>query len=377
MTNEEARLLIKKYNAGECTEEEVALLNSWYMQLEQASVADWQAKVERISGEVEAKMEKMLEAERTVGRNKKLSFLKRISRLDAWLIASAATLTLAAAVYLISRNDLLNRDAKPVTAAIIAPGRNKASLVLADGSTIQLDGKKSGIVANGEQINYLDGSTVSGKKFSSALPGLQLLRVPRGGQFYLILADGTEVWLNAESSLRFPSSFAGVSSREVELSGEAFFKVMPDKKHPFIVSSGGQVTQVLGTSFNISAYKDEPVITTLVEGSVSLNKGKMLRPGEQAHFEGNDFTIRQVDPDMAIAWTKGEFIFRKESLGNILAQISRWYDVSFVYGDPEVKRQIFGGTISRSDQITEVLSMLERTGDVKFKIEGRRIVVTK
>ncbi|MEJ2884624.1 FecR family protein [Pedobacter sp. GR22-6] len=378
MTDEEAKLLIKKYNAGECTEEEVALLDDWYMQLQHESVGDWQEKVERISAVVKARLEQMLEDERGADRSRKVGFLQRLPRLDSWLIASAAALAIAAAGYLISRNDLLNRDSKPMTATVIQPGSNKASLVLADGSTIVLDGRKTGIVASGEDISYLDGSKVSaGAASSSPLPGLQVLRVPRGGQFNLVLPDGTEVWLNAESSLKFPSSFAGVLKREVELSGEAFFKVKPDKKHPFVVRSGGQMTQVFGTSFNISCYANEPVITTLVEGSVSLNMGKILRPGEQSHFERDEFVIRQVDTDMAVAWTKGEFIFRKEPLGNILAQISRWYDVSFVYGDPEVKRQIFGGAISRSDQIIEVLSMLERTGDVKFKIEGRRIAVTK
>lgn len=377
MTKEEARLLIKKYNAGECTKEEVALLDGWYMQLQHESAGDWQEKVERISAVVETRLEQMLEAERSAGRRKKRGFLQRLSRLDSWLIASAAALAIATAGYLINRNDLLNRDSKPMSIAAIRPGGNKASLVQADGRTVVLDGEKSGIVADGRQISYLDGSKVSGEAFSADLPVSQTLRVPRGGQYYLLLPDGSEVWLNAESNLQFPSSFAGVSSREVKLSGEAYFKVKPDKKLPFVVRSGGQMTQVLGTSFNISSYANEPVITTLVEGAVSLNMGKMLRPGEQAHFEGNEFMIRQVDTDMAVAWTKGEFVFRKETLGNILAQISRWYDVPFVYSEPEVKNQIFGGTISRSDSITEVLGMLERTGDVKFKIEGRRIMVLK
>jgi len=201
-----------------------------------------------------------------------------------------------------------------------------------------------------------------------------------GGEYQVVLADGTKVWLNALSSIRFPTSFKG-SERKVEITGEAYFEVAKNARMPFRVIGGSQTVEVLGTHFNINAYPDESAVaTTLLEGSVKVamhdGQAKVLKPGEQALIfkENNSFRVKEVDAEDAVAWKNGYFQFNDDDLKTIMNQLSRWYNVEIVYQQANLDQK-FGGTISRSKNLSQVLRILELTGNVRFRVEGRRITV--
>ncbi len=263
----------------------------------------------------------------------------------------------------------------------LVPGYDHAVLALDKMDLIHLDTATTlNMTYAGARIvqrnNTLDYSRIHMDRAASAM---NTLTTPRGGQFALVLDDGTKIWLNAASQLRYPAVFTG-SNRLVELTGEAYFEVAKDSKHPFQVRVGNSTVQVLGTHFNINAYPDQPGMeTTLLEGSVRLlNKGKsaLLKPGEKAAVARYDgaIAIHSVDVAEAIAWKKGLISFRDEDISAIMKKISRWYDADVVFSKTPDK-QLFGGTLNRKKPLAELLKNLEVLCDLKFKIEGRRIIV--
>lgn len=274
----------------------------------------------------------------------------------------------------------------------IEPGGNKAVLVLADGSKITLDNAQNGVLTsegnttitksrNGQLIYNAAGATGN----RTAL--FNTVTTPRAGQYQIILPDGTKVWLNSASSLRFPAIFSG-RQRKVELTGEAYFEVAKNKAVPFVVSSGSQTIEVLGTHFNVNAYHDEASIkTTLLEGSVKVTNASsnvLLSPGQQSlvsNEKGSAISVVAAESDEAIAWKNGYFLFNDEELTSIMREISRWYDIDVVY-QGDVNKMRFGGMVSRSKNISSVLKIMELTKRVHFKIipadaagKGRRILV--
>ncbi|MGN6341472.1 MAG: FecR family protein [Ginsengibacter sp.] len=263
----------------------------------------------------------------------------------------------------------------------VSPGRNTAMLTLANGTTINLDSAANGALTtqgNAKILNLnglLSYNTV-GNKSSEVL--YNTISTPRGGQYQLMLADGSKVWLNAASSLRFPASFAG-KERKVELLGEAYFEVAKNAAMPFKVKVHGMEVEVLGTHFNINSYDNESIVrTTLLEGSIKINKddkSSLLKPGQQAQMNeaGEIKIISNVDVEEAIAWKEGKFQFDKADIHAIMRQLARWYDVEVEYKGNVSSH--FGGTISRDVNLSQVLNMLHLTGEVNFKIEGKKVVV--
>lgn len=280
----------------------------------------------------------------------------------------------------------------------IAPGGNKALLTLANGSTIVLDSAHDGTLAQQgtTKIIKLDGGALAyrvaadskGQTAEQAIgqTGYNTIATPRGGQYRIILPDGSKVWLNAASSLRFPAAFTG-SERTVELTGEAYFEIAKNAEKPFHVKvpSGGTVgesmdVEVLGTSFNVMAYTNEEKIhTTLLEGKVKVKQGTVaenLSPGRQVIVDQSTHAMEVADGniDQAVAWKDGLFRFRETDIRELMRQVERWYDVDVVYrttrGD-----QDFTGVVSRDKNVSTLLHMLELTGTVHFKIEGKRIIV--
>lgn len=259
----------------------------------------------------------------------------------------------------------------------VAPGGNKAILTLADGSKISLDEAKNGNVAEqaGTRITkategriiYLPDASES----AASVTGFNTIETPAGGQYQVQLPDGTGVWLNASSSLRYPVRFSG-KTRTVEITGEAYFEVAHNADIPFIVSSAKQEVKVLGTHFNIMAYPDENMVkTTLLEGSVKVTAGKselLLRPGQQSEANANEVRLnKDADTDIAVAWRYGKIQFMDSDIRSIMRMLSRWYNVEVEFtGGPIVNN--FGGSVSRSKNLSEVLKVLEATGDVHFKI---------
>lgn len=278
----------------------------------------------------------------------------------------------------------------------VNPGTDKAILALTNGTRINLSDAMNGLLLKPEGIEITkaeDGTLIykmTGSKSNAS--GYSTITTPKGGQYKIILPDGTRVWLNAASSLSFSTSLdSSLGERRTKLIGEAYFEVKKDKAHPFIVMTGKQELEVLGTHFNVSAYPDEGSIrTTLSEGSVrisallsqdecgALRKTEtILRPNQQSALTKNSLQIREVDAESAVAWKNGEFFFHNEALENIMPQISRWYNVEVVYEDKQLAKKRFGCMTSRSEKLSQVLSKLQLTGNAHFKVEGRKIIVTK
>lgn len=270
----------------------------------------------------------------------------------------------------------------------ILPGGDRALLTMADGTTIVLDSMQNGPLQQGNaKINKQGGLLIYNGLVSSSQSGAPVayntLSTPRGGQFQLILPDGSKVWLNASSSLRFPTSFIG-DEREVVLTGEAYFEVAKIKEKPFRVKVGDMQVNVLGTHFNINAYQDENTVrTSLIEGSVKIVTGDrtdLLKPGQQEILikkedKSDSYRMekRNVDMNEVVAWKNGLFQFDGADIKTIMRQISRWYDVEIVY-TREVPDRRFEGKISRDAQLGDVLKILELS-NVKFSLEGKKIIV--
>jgi transmembrane sensor len=263
----------------------------------------------------------------------------------------------------------------------IAGGKNGATLTLADGKKIRLTDAADGELAQEAGISILktaDGQLVYQIKESSAQTDkVNMLSTAKGETYQVILPDGSKVWLNAATTLKFPVSFTEVKERKVELKGEAYFEVAKDRLHPFIVASKGQQVEVLGTHFNISCYEDEDATkTTLLEGSVRTND-TLLKPGQQSILRGTELKVVPVDIELAMDWKNGDFIFKGEDFRTTMRKIARWYDVDIVY-DADLKENIeLGGWVSRESKLSEVLRRIELAGNVHFKVEGRRVLVTK
>jgi len=372
MTTTEAKALIKKYNDGTCTEQELELLESWYMQLNQHAPDLPEDKIREIGREIKLQLPQL----RSRNENIKL-----------WTIVTATAAATLIAFSTWIYNPLEHTSVYTTAVQDIKPGGNKATIILASGETIALNQNKEAIVVSTQGIQYTDGSLI--KNTHSKNGGWNTIITPRGGQYAITLSDGSKITLNAASSLKYPSSFSGQSSRSVQLTGEAFFEIAKDSEHPFIVESDDQQIKVLGTTFNLSNYPTLPTQTTLVEGSIQLQARKTtsgnktnasqpltLTPGEQSTKTGTQFRVEQVDTDLATAWKNGKTQFEKADLKTIMQMLERWYGIETVYRSYPLSAK-FTGSISLSKHISEVLRLLETTGEVHFTIEGRRVIVNR
>ncbi|KAA8482776.1 FecR family protein [Arcticibacter tournemirensis] len=306
-----------------------------------------------------------------------------------WLSAAAFVLVFLSGLYytLQNRNPVLTSKAERFKNDVL-PGTSKATLVLADGRHITLDGKENGELTNeagviikktkeGQLIYDLSKSPSSSANASDII--YNIVSTPKGGKYMLMLEDGTKIWLNSASSLRFPVEFIG-NTRSVELTGEAYFEVAKNRQKPFLVKSRGTEVKVLGTHFNISSYENDPAVkATLLEGSVEVSnnhKKVLLKPGNQAGISNTGIKIiENADTEMEMAWKNGFFQFKDARLKDIMRQLSRWYDVEFEYSG-KLPDEEFTGIIAQSVKISKVLEMLEQGGGVAFRIEGRKITVT-
>lgn len=293
------------------------------------------------------------------------------------LVAIAAALALiVSGIWFYAGNPTLNPNSEIANQSNIKPGKNTATITLPDGSSMQLSDAKTGVVIDASKIKYSDGSTLEGDTSSSRLlNGMTSIATPRGGTYQVVLPDGTQVFLNADSKLEFPGKFFG-GERRVKLTGEAYFVVVHNSKMPFKVESAGQIVEDIGTEFNINAYADErSTKTTLVEGSAKVNE-VILKPNQQSSLNGTRIKVENVDTELFIAWKNNQFIFEHDDIRYIMRMISRWYNVEIVY-QGELPVTTFSGAVSRFANVSEVLRPLESTGQVKFKIEGMKIFVSR
>lgn len=269
----------------------------------------------------------------------------------------------------------------------IEPGETKARLILPDGQVVQLASREQEIVVNGGETirnDSLEGLKYEGKQGQAVKEEVHILQVPLGGFYKLELSDGTKVWLNAGSELRYPMAFSG-SERRVFLKGEGYFEVAKDRQKPFHVAMERAEVTVLGTAFNISAYPEEKeILTTLVNGSVRFhsaeeNANVTLTPGEQCvmETESGKTRVTKVDTELYTAWINGRFVFRDMPLEMIMRQLERWYDFQVTYVQPELKAEKFQGVIQRDTKIEDVFRAIELAMDVKFNINGKEVTIEK
>ncbi|WP_395809982.1 FecR family protein [Daejeonella sp.] len=381
MTRKEYNRLYEKYLAGKCSKKEQAELENYQDSFE---LKEQQWNVRSMGNSEEIKQSIQEDLNYSIQEHSKY----RIFRFRAWQSAAAAAILilLTAGIYYYqnSPEPVLVKTETPRFRNDVAPGNNKAILTLDDGSKIDLDDAKTGILANESNIDIK--KTGDGQlEYTAGAQNVKtvkynILSTPMGGEYQLVLPDGSKVWLNSGSTLRFPTAFIG-SERIVELKGEAYFDIAKNPKMPFLVRTNNAMDiKVLGTQFNIMAYDDEKNInTTLIEGSVEVLKGSgktMLKPGQEAILNrgSGNIKVASADLEQAIAWKNGYFIFYNENIESIMRKVSRWYNVDVVY-QGNLSNKDFVGTISRNKNISELLKMLELTGAVHFSIDGRRITV--
>ena len=301
---------------------------------------------------------------------------RRMRRIAIGSFAVAASvllifgLTYTFSLYKYSNNDI---DLSAKVTPFPETGSRKAVLTLADGETVDLSVKNGDIseeIANNadKMLTYAAADT----KVTDEPVKFNTLAVPRGGEYQLVLSDGTKIWMNAESNLRYPVRFKG--KREVTLSGEAYFEVAKDAAHPFIIHIGDNVIEVLGTKFNVSAYPQNDIYTTLAEGSVKVinNEGSiMLIPNQQAIMQSEgSIRVQKVDASLYTSWTTGIFEFKKTELKDIVAQLSRWYNVTFQFANNELKQKDFAGVIFRNEELNLAIEVIEDVSNVKFVRNG-------
>lgn len=377
MHNKRAEELIDKYLNRTCTPEESAMIESWYNETAE--------RLDDLSEIHDYKRANQILSQNLSLRQKQVRLWPRIA------VAAALFLIVGTGLYFYADRYSLFNSENITYAADINPGGNKAILTLANGETIALSGAKSGLVTGGAALAYNDGSKVTASDAVFKKSTQLLVRTPMGGTYQVVLPDGTKVWLNAASSLTFPTSFKDKSERIVKLSGEGYFEVAkvnavltasakPGKKLPFIVMTQGQQVEVLGTHFNISNYADEnSTRTTLLEGSVRINEEVVLKPGMQAVLDkGGKLKVEQLKTaEDVISWRNGYFSFDRESLEQIMRQVSRWYNVKIIYKNEAVKSIPFSGDITRFAKVSDLLKMLELTNKVRFRITSDTIIVDR
>lgn len=383
--------LVTKFMNGQATPEERAFLGKYYQYLDQHGTGP----AELSASERQAREDKMLdgifrEIERQDGSRSRVVRIRRTAGIAA---AVAALVAVAAVLYFQGPRSAPGMAEKvvatPESHADVLPGGAKAVLTLSNGRRVVLDSARNGALAtqgnshvvklsNG-QMAYEPAEAEQDGSGGNAAVAYNTLTTPRGGSYQLTLPDGSRVWLNSASSLRFPVAFTG-GERRVTLEGEAYFEVTKNRLHPFIVQTHGIEIKDLGTRFNVMAYGDEPDIrTTLVEGAVQVANGLknvLLKPGQQAivgENAGGKIMVAPADTDAAVAWKAGYFSFHHTNIYEIMRQISRWYDVNVSYADSlDVS---LNGHISRGVNASEVFRTLELTGELTFTIEGRRVIV--
>lgn len=383
--------LIYKYLNNRLTPEEYGEL--WRILRERSDETPLNEELQKLWESVKADLpqipgtvwdKKMQEAKQKFSEPALRPVISRFKRYR-WAAAAAILLLIASGFYYLTNQKAKNavvKNAQPRSQHDRLPGGNRAVLTLADGSHILLDSASNGKLAQqgGTQIiKKTNGQLLYSSSGDSTAPvAFNLLQTPRGGQYNIILPDGSKVWLNAASSLKYPVVFRG-NERRVEITGEAYFEIAKDPSRPFRVQVNQMEVEVLGTHFNINAYTDEDAIrTTLLEGRVKLIAGgenNYLQPGQQAQLKpaGEMKIVNDADLEETVAWKEGNFQFEGSDIKTVMRQLARWYDLEVSYKGSISKH--FIGSISRSVKLSQVLSMLQRTGEVKFITEGKKIIV--
>lgn len=389
--NQRITYLVAKYQTDQLTEderEELSRLITCEKELVSEQILSMILELDRSEPADVVKVEDgtaMLKRILDVDRPNKSKVISLFSRLR-WAVAAAILVLIAFGIYF---REKTNEPRYTNFTNDVKPGVNKAILTLANGEKISLSDAKDGEIM--KQAGLSITKTESGEIIYKVIEGagikanlaMNTINTPQGGQWQVILPDGSKVWLNAISSLTYPASFVSSSVRKVKLVGEAYFEVAKDKAKPFIVQTSTQDVMVFGTHFNINSYADELVTkTVLLEGSVQVKDNRtgfvqMLTPGDQSILSDNGIEVAKVDVDDAVAWKNGYFVFNNERLDAIMRELSRWYNIDVEYANDSVRDVKYYGTVSRFGNISQVLRKLEHTSHVRFDITGSKVVARK
>lgn len=385
MTNREFKELARKCHDNSASEEErIAFDNAYHLMLRRYT--EWDREQMRDEETVKVEIYQSLTEQIILGQRNNDSTIKR--RKYFYVAAAIVLIVGLAGLFYFSKKEANQAHRQFAVKQEVVPGKQGATLILASGEKIVLSSADKGQLAQEAGVvitKTTDGQLVYEiKNQSDSKKGQKnTLSTNKGETYQVRLPDGSMVWLNAASTLRYPVSFSGLKTRSVELDGEAYFEVAKNEAFPFVVYTDREVVKVLGTHFNMSSYQDESISrTTLIEGKVSVSPNgksdpgqlKVLKPGEQGEVLQGNIDVKKVNTEEVIAWKNDEFMFNNEDIRSVMNKISRWYDVEIVY-KTSAKNVLIWGSISRFKSITDVLKLIELTGSVHFKVEGRRVLV--
>jgi len=378
----QAKELLQRYLAGNCSSSEKELVETWYRQLIDTGEWQWDEEEKKMMQQL---IEARIMAQITDEPNKTNASVSRLPRSRRWAAAASVIFLLGVSGYFLFHNKAIKPApiAKVLPHDVLAPRSNRAIVTLANGQKIFLDSAGNGALATQGNVKLikLASGKIAYRQNTGAVTGemeYNTLLNPRGSKVIdMTLADGSKVWLNAGSSLTYPVSFIG-NERKVSITGEAYFDVVHDASKPFIVNDGAVNIKVLGTQFNVNAFRDDDntIKVTLLQGSVRINNGEatgLLKPGQQARVNKEVNVVSDVDLDMVMAWKNGYFQFDKASLQDIMKQISRWYDVDVHFEGKNQPRE-FVGEMQRDLNLSEMLNILAKN-NVRFRIEGKELIV--
>mgnify|MGYP000032955327 FL=1 len=367
-------IIIKRLSEEHLSKEESVFFDKWYQNSSNREYYNDLLKIRSgiIASQVKERIDKR-KAWNQVRPARKISLIRTLLKFAAIVI-----LPLSLGVFLLIRE---NKQEKVVYAEVpVQPGRKQAVLTLSSGQQVMLADTIVHVNEKGMVISNFPDKELVYKIMNDTMKTETIyntVTVPRGGEYKLVLADGTIVWLNSDSHIRYPVTFSG-NTRQVELEGEAYFEVAKDVEKPFIVRMNEYNVRVTGTQFNVRNYLNESLATTLVEGGVQIErKGKVdrLRPGQQAVLENNEIRIRVVNVEEQVAWRHGAFGFTQCRLENIMEELARWYDVDVFYMNQQVKDYHFSAWFKRSSSINEVINILEKTKKISLDLKGRILTV--
>lgn len=380
MNQQEAKALLDRYNSGNCTPEERAMVESWFLTLKDEGSPASPEKISKVSQEV---WEAIKPATEHQVITRQFPLWRRIA------VAASITLMVSIGALLYFNRHTNHNSQENVVKNDVAPGKQGATLTLANGKKIRLteavNGKlaqEAGVTitksANGQLVYEIKGNAGEENIVNT-------LSTSNGETYQVRLPDGSAVWLNSASSLTYSANLITDGKRRVTLSGEGYFEVAKDKVHPFIVATGAQEVEVLGTHFNVNSYADEPAVaTTLLEGLVKVSsplrgreQTQILKPGFQVLNNGTNLRVQEADTEATIDWKEGDFNLEGLDFKVAMRKIARWYDVELIY-DANLPDGIqTGGWISRNSKLSSILKLIEKSKQVHFKVEGRKVYVSK
>lgn len=310
---------------------------------------------------------------------RKIYQLQRRKRVRFWSAAASVAAVAIVAMFVFYPHQ---KGGTSIHAVSADPGRNQAVLIMSDGSSVSLSDSSNIKLkdASGAEISVENGKSISyGNTYGkSEKISINTIVVPRSGMYSVTLSDETKVWINSESRLSYPVRFNS-DKREVTLSGEAYFEVAKDNKHPFVVNCNGNKVVVTGTQFNVNSYDQDRTVTTLIEGSVifsGLSGSMSMTPGMQATISTEGISVKMVEPALFASWKDGFFEFNNMSLGEIVKILSRWYDVNFEFSNPQIAGVTFTATFPKDENLSFIITLLERISSARFTPSGDKVVVS-